>query len=64
VVVVELSRISDSCGYAVPLMEVAGERDVLERSHVKRGHDGLASYRAQRNATSIDGLPGLTADPA
>jgi hypothetical protein len=59
VVVVELTRIADSCGYAVPRMQLVGERDVLERSHVKRGPDGLQTYRAERNATSIDGLPGL-----
>ena len=36
VVVVELSRVADSCGYAVPRMQLVEERDVLERSHVKR----------------------------
>ena len=61
VVVVELSRVADSCGYAVPRMQLVEERDVLERSHVKRGSDGLVRYRAERNAASIDGLAGLDA---
>jgi hypothetical protein len=61
VVVVELDRIADSCGYAVPRMELVAERDVLERSHRKRGPDGLVTYRDERNAASIDGLPGLDA---
>jgi hypothetical protein len=61
VVVVDLLRISDSCGYAVPLMELVGERDLLDRSHEKRGPDGLQTYRRERNAVSLDGLPGLPA---
>ena len=61
VVVVELERIADSCGYAVPRMDLVAERDVLERSHVKRGADGLVAYRTQRTVASIAGLPGLDA---
>lgn len=58
VVVVDVERVSDSCGYGVPVMEVVGERDLLTLSAVKKGPDGLAAYRAEHN-TSIDGLPGL-----
>jgi hypothetical protein len=59
VVVVDLDRVADSCGYAVPFLEYAGERDVLERSHQNKGPDRLVTYRAERNAESIDGLDGL-----
>ncbi len=58
-VVVEVERVSDSCGYGVPMMELVGERDLLRLSAEKRGPEGLAAYRAERNARSIDGLPGL-----
>lgn len=58
VVVVDVTRVSDSCGYGVPVMEVVGERDLLRLGAEKRGPDGLAEYRATRNAVSIDGLPG------
>lgn len=61
VVVVDVERISDSCGYGVPVMDLIGERDLLRLGAVKRGPDGLAAYRAERNATSIDGLPGMPA---
>lgn len=54
---VAVERLSSSCGYAVPLMEFAGPRDVLDKWSAKKGPDGLADYRAERNATSIDGLP-------
>jgi hypothetical protein len=59
VVVVDIERVSDSCGYGVPVMDFVGERDLLRLSAEKRGPEGMDSYRAQKNATSIDGLPGL-----
>ncbi|MGH8901201.1 MAG: pyridoxamine 5'-phosphate oxidase family protein [Egibacteraceae bacterium] len=59
IIVVSLTRISDSCGYAVPLLRYEGDRDLLDRWSAKPRSGGLATYRAQHNATSIDGLPGL-----
>lgn len=59
IVVVDVVRISDSCGYAVPQLTYAADRDILDRSAEKRGEVGLADYRRERNTTSIDGLPGL-----
>jgi hypothetical protein len=59
VVVVDVERVSDSCGFGVPVMEVVGERDLLRRGAERRGAEGLADYRAAKNAHSIDGLPGL-----
>lgn len=55
----ELDRIADSCGYAVPLMNLAGERDVLVRSDERKTPEQLAAYRAENNAASIDDLPAL-----
>ena len=54
-----LNRISDSCGYAVPRYEYAGERDTLVRWADSKGPDGLGKYRAEKNQRSLDGLPGL-----
>lgn len=59
IVVVDVERASDSCGYAVPNMTHAGDRNVLDLDHAKRGADGLAEYRRVKNAVSLDGLPGL-----
>jgi hypothetical protein len=59
VVIVDVERVSDSCGFGVPVMELVGERDLLRRGAEKRGPEGLADYRATKNAVSIDGLPGL-----
>jgi hypothetical protein len=61
VIVVEISRIADSCGYAVPLLRYEGERTQLTAWAGKKGLEGLRTYRAQKNRESIDGLPGLTA---
>ena len=59
VIVVDVDRVSDSCGFGVPVMEVVAERDLLRRGAEKRGAEGLAAYRAEKNAVSIDGLPGM-----
>ena len=59
VIVVDVERIADSCGYAVPRMDYVADRDVLDLWSEKKGPEGLAAYRAERNAVSLDGLPGL-----
>ena len=56
---VKLERIADSCGYAVPLFEYRGDRTQLEAWAQKKGPEAIASYQAQFNANSIDGLPGI-----
>jgi hypothetical protein len=54
-----VSRISDSCGFAVPRYEFKEERDTLVRWAESKGSDGLRKHYDSKNATSIDGLPGL-----
>ena len=61
VILVDVARVSDSCGYAVPKMAFAEERDVLDSWSRTRGPDKLVEYRAAKNATSLDGLPALPA---
>ena len=60
VVVVEVTRVADSCGYGVPFMAFAGHRPTMDEWAARKGHEGLASYRAAHNSTSLDGLPGLS----
>lgn len=62
VIVVDVKRVSTSCGYAVPLFDFVRERDQLDRWARKKGPEGLVAYRAQKNRTSIDGLPALSDD--
>lgn len=61
IIVIEVSRIADSCGYGVPLLRYEGERDQLSAWAHKQGPEGLKDYRLGRNQKSIDGLPGLNA---
>lgn len=61
IVVVDVERVSDSCGYAVPLMEFQSDRDVLDRHQERHGQDYYDLYWRNRNAESIDGLPGVAA---
>lgn len=56
---VEAERISDSCGYGVPLMTFERERDTLAKWADKKGTDGVAQYWRDKNAESLDGLPGI-----
>lgn len=60
VIDVAVSRVATSCGYTVPRMDLVEERDTLLRWTERRGMDGILRYRAERNAVSIDGLPGLS----
>jgi len=60
ILVVELTRISDSCGFGVPLMKYEGDRSQLPAWCRKRGSEGLKVYRTEKNRQSIDGLPGVT----
>ncbi|MGV6849910.1 MAG: pyridoxamine 5'-phosphate oxidase family protein [Marinibacterium sp.] len=46
-----------SCGYAVPLMDFASEREVLTHWAEDKGRDGIRQYWAERNAVTIDGKP-------
>jgi len=56
---IRVNRVSDSCGYSVPLYRFEGQRDALDRWASAKTPDGLKAYRAQKNSQSIDGLPAL-----
>jgi predicted pyridoxine 5'-phosphate oxidase superfamily flavin-nucleotide-binding protein len=64
VVLVQVERVSDSCGYGVPLYEYAGERDLLPPHMERKGEAGRAAYRREKNRASIDGLPAFDYDPS
>jgi hypothetical protein len=58
---VAIERVTTSCGYAVSLMDLVDDRDRLLDWARGKGDDGLTAYRENKNAVSIDGLPGLDA---
>ena len=63
VIVVDIERVSDSCGFSVPLMSYVGERDLLPPYFERKGVEGSAGYRRKKNRTSLDGLPAFDYDP-
>jgi Pyridoxamine 5'-phosphate oxidase len=62
VIRVDVTRVSTSCGYAVPRLRYEGERAQLIDWAEHKGPDGLDAYRAEKNERSIDGLRAF--DPA
>jgi hypothetical protein len=56
---IDVDRVSSSCGYAVPRCRYEGQRTQLAEWASRKGEDELKKYRAEKNATSIDGLPAL-----
>lgn len=61
VVVVDVERISDSCGYGVPVMPLRDHRRTMDEWASRKGPDGIGQYWAEKNGASLDGLPGVTA---
>jgi predicted pyridoxine 5'-phosphate oxidase superfamily flavin-nucleotide-binding protein len=60
VITVDARRISDSCGYGVPLMTLEGHRPVMDDWAVRKGREGIRAYWAEKNRTSLDDLDGLS----
>ena len=61
IIEVDVERVTTSCGYAVPLMDLVDDRDRLIEWAEKKGNDGIVEYWGTKNAVSIDGLPGIDA---
>ncbi len=63
IVVVEVTRVADSCGYGVPLMSYEGERPHQRAWASKKvrtgGAEALVAYQREKNAESLDGLPAV-----
>ena len=62
IITADIDRASSSCGFAVPKMDFVADRDTLTKWTANKTADDLADYWAEKNTTSIDGLPAITAD--
>ncbi len=60
-IVVDVERIADACGYAVPYYDLVDERPVLDKHHAKATEETYTGAIA-RTLKSIDGLPALDPD--
>ncbi|MCC7501863.1 MAG: pyridoxamine 5'-phosphate oxidase family protein [Flavobacteriales bacterium] len=56
-IVAQLDSVQTSCGFGIPLYTYEADRTQLLDWAVKKGEDGLNSYRSEKNARSIDGFP-------
>jgi hypothetical protein len=63
VIIVDVARVSDSCGYGVPLMTFEGLREHHPLSSAKNlrvlGPEGYDARKRTKNARSLDGLPAV-----
>jgi hypothetical protein len=68
IILVEVTRIADSCGYGVPLMRHEGRRPHMDAWAAKKlrtgGAEAIADYKRETNGVSIDGLPAVDPVPA
>lgn len=61
VILVELDRIADSCGYGVPRYSFVEERTQLPAWTDRKTDEQLREYQREKNTKSIDGLPAYDA---
>ncbi|MGO9955539.1 MAG: hypothetical protein ACLP50_06080 [Solirubrobacteraceae bacterium] len=66
IVLIEVTRIADSCGYGVPRMKLQGQRPHMNAWAAKKlrvgGPEGIVAYQREKNSVGIDGLPGVELD--
>lgn len=63
IIIGEVEFVQSSCGFGVPEMVLAGDRDMIYRWAETKGAEGLVEYRRTRNAVSLDGLSAPVTDP-
>jgi hypothetical protein len=64
IIVTEVNRIADSCGYGVPFMSFEGHRPTMDQWSRRKGPEGVRRYWAEKNTKSLDHLDGITIGPA
>ncbi len=56
IITLEVDSVQTSCGYAVPMMNLVEERDVLNTWAKNKGPAKIEQYWKDKNVKSIDGL--------
>jgi hypothetical protein len=59
IVVLDVRRVSQSCGYSIPKYDFDAYRTTLDDVTVDKGCEGIQKYRTLKNSYSIDGLPSI-----
>lgn len=55
IIELNIQLVQTSCGFAVPFMELKGERPMLKRWAEKKGQEKIEAYWEEKNAVSLDG---------
>jgi hypothetical protein len=56
IIVADIYKVQNSCGYSVPLYAHVGERDIAEKWAETKGEEGIKQYIQKKNKMSLDGL--------
>ena len=56
-IIADIESVQTSCGYGVPQYAFQEDRAQLSEWAEHKGSEGLVAYRAEKNRTSIDGMP-------
>ncbi|MDH3639824.1 MAG: pyridoxamine 5'-phosphate oxidase family protein [Gammaproteobacteria bacterium] len=62
-IIIDINCIRDSCGYGVPLYDFKTDRESLKSWCESKTEEEILTFRIERNALSLDGLPGLDIGP-
>jgi hypothetical protein len=60
IIQIDVTQVSTSCGFGVPLYRYEGDRTQLPAWVNKKGESGLRKYQLENNSKSLDGLPALS----
>ncbi len=63
IIKLSIDRITDSCGWGVPMFEFQGNRDQFEKYDEQKSDAELRKNQLKWNMESVDGLPGVS-EPA
>ncbi len=59
IIVLHVERVTNACGFGVPLYRYEGDRSNLDDSARARGREKVKAYQQEKNLVSVNGLPGL-----
>lgn len=59
IIVADIDRTSNSCGFSVPFMDFVEDRQTLAEHWNERDDAAVEDYWATKNTESIDGIPAL-----
>ncbi len=59
IIIVSAQRVSESCGYGVPVLDFRAHRTQMAEWAGRKGDDGIRQYWESANSESRDGLPAL-----